>query len=86
VVYWRENEPAQDDGWAGRLLGAKISSWEQRPDFDLVGTSQTVVVRETHGAVCMMCWSGSSTAGCTLIQIATTLSDMSERLIVAVIS
>jgi hypothetical protein len=34
----RENEAAQDDGRAGRSLGAKTSSWEQRPDFDLVGT------------------------------------------------
>jgi hypothetical protein len=44
---WRENEVAQDDGWAGRSLGTKISSWEQRPNFDLVGTLQKVVVCET---------------------------------------
>jgi hypothetical protein len=31
-----------DDHW-----GAKTSSWEQGPRFDLVGTSQTVVVCET---------------------------------------
>jgi hypothetical protein len=43
---WRENEVAQDDGWTGRSLGTKISSREQRSDFDLVGTSRKVVVRE----------------------------------------
>jgi hypothetical protein len=45
----RENEAAQDDGWARWSLGAKTSSQEQGPDFNLVGTSWTVVVRETHG-------------------------------------
>jgi hypothetical protein len=39
----------QDDGRAGRSLGAKISSREQSPNFDLVWTLWTVVVRETHG-------------------------------------
>jgi hypothetical protein len=33
------------------------SSREQRPNFDLVGTSRTVVVRETRGATHMTCWS-----------------------------
>jgi hypothetical protein len=70
----------QDDGRAGRSLGAKTSSREQSPNFDLVGTSRTVVVHETRGAMHMMCWSGSSPAGCTPIRIAATLSDMSDRL------
>jgi hypothetical protein len=34
----------------------------------------------------MLCWLGSSQAGYTLIQITVTLSDMSDRLFVAVIS
>jgi hypothetical protein len=55
VVCWKENEVAQDDGRAGRSLGAKTSSREQISDFDLVETLQTVVVRETHGAVHMTC-------------------------------
>jgi hypothetical protein len=45
----------QDDGRGGQSLGAKISSSKQSLDFDLVGTSRTVVVRETHGATRMMC-------------------------------
>jgi hypothetical protein len=45
---WRENEVAQDDRRVGRSLGTKISSREQRPDFDLVRTSQKVIVRETR--------------------------------------
>jgi hypothetical protein len=45
---WRENEVAQDDGRVGRSLGTKISSREQRLDFDLVRTSQKVIVRETR--------------------------------------
>jgi hypothetical protein len=57
----------QDDGRAGRLSGDKTSSWEQIPDFDLVGTSRMVVVCETRGATRMTCWSGSSPAGCTPI-------------------
>jgi hypothetical protein len=36
--------------------------------------------------MCTMCWSGSSPAWCTLIQIVTTLSDMSDRLLVVVSS
>jgi hypothetical protein len=51
---WRENEVAQDDGRVGRSLRAKTSSWEQGPDFDLVGTSWKVVVRETREAKRMM--------------------------------
>jgi hypothetical protein len=39
VVLWSENEVAQDDDRAGRSLGTKISSQEQGPDFELVGTS-----------------------------------------------
>jgi hypothetical protein len=66
--------------------GAKTSSREQGPIFDLVGTSWTVVVCETTGVMRMTCWSDSSPAGCISIQIAATLSDMSGRLSVAVIS
>jgi hypothetical protein len=39
-----------------------------------------VVVRETREVKCMTCWSGSSPAGCTSIQIAATLLDMSDGL------
>jgi hypothetical protein len=71
----------QPEWLSGRaLLGAKTSSREQRPDFDLVGTSPTVVVRETPGAMSSTCRSGSSPAGCISIQVAVTLSDMSDRL------
>jgi hypothetical protein len=70
----------QDDGQVGRSLGAKTSFQEQNPNFDLVGTSRIVVVRETHGATHMMCWSGSSPAGCTPIRITVTLLDMCDRL------
>jgi hypothetical protein len=56
------------------------------PDFDLVWTSWTVIIRETRGATRMMCWSGSSPEGCISIQVTATLSDMSGRLSVAVIS
>jgi hypothetical protein len=55
VVLWRENEVAQDDGWVGWSLGTKISSQEQGPNFDLVGTSRKVVVCETWEATCTMC-------------------------------
>jgi hypothetical protein len=47
---WRDNEVAHDDGRAGRSLGTKISSREQRPDFNLVGTLWKVVVCETREA------------------------------------
>jgi hypothetical protein len=62
------------------IAGAKTSSREQGSNFDLVGTSQTVVVHKTPGVMCTSCWSGSSPTGCTLIQITMTLSDMSDRL------
>jgi hypothetical protein len=52
---WRENEVVQDDGRAGRSLGIKISSREQRADFDLVQTLWKVVVRGTREAIRMMC-------------------------------
>jgi hypothetical protein len=81
---WRENEATQDDGQAGRCLGAKTSSREKRPDFELVGTLWTVIVREIHGATHMTCWSCSSPTGCTPIQITVTLLDMSVRLFIAV--
>jgi hypothetical protein len=80
------NKAAQDDGRAGRSQGANTSSREQGPNFDLVGTSQMVIVRETCGVTRTMCWSGSSPAWCISIQITMTLSDMSERLFVAIIS
>jgi hypothetical protein len=70
----------QDDSQAGRSLGAKTSSREQSPDFNLVGTLWAVVVRETRGAMRTTCWPGSSTAGCTSIRITMTLSNMSDRL------
>jgi hypothetical protein len=59
---WRDNEAAQDSGWAGRLLGAKTSSQEQGPRFNLVRTSHTVVIRETREATRMTCCSSSSPA------------------------
>jgi hypothetical protein len=55
VILWREKEIAQDDVQAGRSLGTKISTQVQGPNFDLVGTSQNVVVRETRGAAHTMC-------------------------------
>jgi hypothetical protein len=76
----------QDDGRAGRSLGAKTSSREQGPKFDLVGTPQMVVIGKTREATHTTCWSGSSTAWCTPIRIVVTLSDMSDRLSIAVIS
>jgi hypothetical protein len=45
-----------------------------------------VVVRETRGAMRTTGWSGSSPAGCTLIQFTVTLSDMSGCLLIVVIS
>jgi hypothetical protein len=70
----------QDNGWAGRSLGAKTSSPKQSPDFNLVGASRTAVIHETRGATRMTCWSGSSPTWCTSIRIAATLSNMSDRL------
>jgi hypothetical protein len=55
------------------LLGAKTSSREQRPDFDLVGTPPMVVIRETLGATRTMCQLGSSPAGCISIRVTATL-------------
>jgi hypothetical protein len=75
-----ENEAAHDDDWAEQSLGAKTSSREQGPNFNLVGTSQTVVIRETREAKRTTCCSGSSPVGCTPIQITATLSNMSDRL------
>jgi hypothetical protein len=40
-------------------LGAMTSSQEHGTDFDLVGTSQMVVVRETPRVARTVCWSGS---------------------------
>jgi hypothetical protein len=70
--------------WAS--LGAKTSSREQGLAFDLVETSQIVVVCETPGVTRTSCWSGSSPIGCISIQVTTTLSDMSDCLSVIVIS
>jgi hypothetical protein len=39
-----------------------------------------VAIRETLGATCTACWLGSSLAGWISIQIAMTLSNMSDRL------
>jgi hypothetical protein len=69
-----------DDGRVGPSWGAKTSSREQSPNFDLVGTSRMVIVCETHGATHMTCWSDFPPAGCTPIRITMTLSDMSDRL------
>jgi hypothetical protein len=55
-------------------------------NFNLVGTSQIVVVRETLEATCTTCGSGSSPVGCISIRVNATLSDMSGRLSIAVIS
>jgi hypothetical protein len=52
---WRENEAAQDDGRTEQSLGAKTSSREQGPDFNLVGTSRNVVIRETREVVHTTC-------------------------------
>jgi hypothetical protein len=86
VVCWRENEAAQDDDWVERSLGAKTSSQEQGPDFDLVGISQTVIVHEAREAVRTTCWSGSSPIGCISIWVTMTLLVMSGHLSIAVIS
>jgi hypothetical protein len=44
-----------------------------------------IVVRETPVTVHTMCQSGSSPTGCILIRVTVTLSDMSDRLSIAVI-
>jgi hypothetical protein len=85
VVCWRENEVTQDDGRAGRSLGGKTSSREEGPNFNLVGTLWTVVVRETHGPHVRHVVRFFP-VGCTLIQITATLSNMSECLLIDVIS
>jgi hypothetical protein len=60
--------------WPSRTIaGAKTSSREQGPRFDLVWTLRTVVVRETHGASRTMCRSGFLHVGCTSIRFAATL-------------
>jgi hypothetical protein len=53
--------------------GAKTSSQEQGPSFDLVETSQTVVVREIQEAKHTTCWLDSSPVGCIPIQITAAL-------------
>jgi hypothetical protein len=55
MACWRKNEAAQDDDQAGQSLEAKTSSWVQGPSFDLVRTSQMVVVCETQEAKHMTC-------------------------------
>jgi hypothetical protein len=44
-----------------------------------------VVIRETPGVTRMTRWSGSSPVGCISIRVTVTLSDMNDRLSVAVI-
>jgi hypothetical protein len=68
------------------ITGVQDFIREQGPSFDLVGTSQTVVVCETLGFTRTMCQSGSSPTGCISIRVPTTLSDMSNRLSVVVIT
>jgi hypothetical protein len=80
----RENKVAQDNDRVRRSLGTKISSREQGPDFDLVRTSWNVDVRDLRGHTYDVL-SDSSPAWCIPIQITTTLSDMSGRLLVVVI-
>jgi hypothetical protein len=72
---------AHDDDRVGRSLGANTSSWEQGPNFDLVGTSRTVVIHETQEAMRTTYWLGSFPAGCTPIRITATPSYMSDRLV-----
>jgi hypothetical protein len=86
VVLWRENEVAQDDSRVGRSLGTKTSSREQGPDFDIVGTLLKVVAREVRKTARATCCQVLSPAGCTSIRIVATLSDMSDCLLIAVIS
>jgi hypothetical protein len=81
VVCWRKNKVAHDNGWAGQSLGVKTSSRDQGPNFDLIGTSRAVVVRKTREAKHTTCWSGSSPAWCTPIQITVTLLNMSDYLL-----
>jgi hypothetical protein len=67
------------------LTGGQDYIPRARNDFDLVGTSQIIVIHETPGVTRAMCWSGSSPARCISIQIAMTLLNMSDRSSVAVI-
>jgi hypothetical protein len=61
------------------ILGAETQ-------FRLSRDMRMVVVREILGVAHTTCWSGSSSVWCISIQVITTLSDMSDRLSVAVIS
>jgi hypothetical protein len=45
-----------------------------------------VIIHETREAWHTTCWLGASPAGCISIRIIMTLSDMSERLLIVVIS
>jgi hypothetical protein len=58
VACWMDNEAP---GWrSGRVsLGAMTSYREQGTNFNLVGTSQMVVIRETPRVARIACWSGS---------------------------
>jgi hypothetical protein len=69
-------------GWRSSQASvrAKTSSLKQRPDFDLVRTSPTVVICETPRATRTTCRSGSSFVRCISIWITVTLSDMSDCL------
>jgi hypothetical protein len=58
VVCWKGNDAP--GWWSGRVsVGAKTSPRKQGTDFDLVGTSQIVVVHETPGVTHTACQSGS---------------------------
>jgi hypothetical protein len=63
----------QDDGRAGRSLGARTSSREQSLEFDFVGTSRTIVVPETRESTRTTFWSGSSPVEYTPIRFTVTL-------------
>jgi hypothetical protein len=52
----------------------------------LIRDLQMVVVCETPGVMCTVCWLGFSHVGCISIRVAATLSDISDCLSVAVIS
>jgi hypothetical protein len=79
VVCWGENEAL--GWWPDRVsLGAKTSPREQGIDFDLVRTSQMVIIRETPWVTRMACWSGSSPARYISIRVTAILSDMSDCL------
>jgi hypothetical protein len=76
----------KDVCWRGNEARSQDFTHEQGTNFDLVGTSQMVVVRGTLWVVRTACWSGSSPAGCISIWVVMTLLIMSDILSVVVIS